>query len=128
MRRAYTHLQAGELEAASALLSEDFTAHIPGLAQPLQGRQIWQAGAQQMVEAFTDLTVHVEHALACDDQVAVRVRMSGTHTGSFQGVPATGRSVGFPSLEWYRIQDGRIAEEWVAPDMALLMSQISTDH
>lgn len=49
----------------------------------------------------------------------------GTHQGTFEGLPATGRPVSFRSIEIYRLEGGKIAEEWVSPDMIGLMSQIS---
>ncbi|MFF9727654.1 ester cyclase [Streptomyces gardneri] len=41
----------------------------------------------------------------------VRARFDGTHLGDFQGLEATGRPVGFRSVEIYRIEGERIAEE-----------------
>ncbi|MEJ8640999.1 ester cyclase [Streptomyces sp. MS1.HAVA.3] len=38
---------------------------------------------------------------------------------------ATDRQVSFRSIEIYRIEGDKIAEEWVAPDMISLMQQIS---
>ncbi|MFE9996894.1 ester cyclase [Streptomyces avermitilis] len=38
---------------------------------------------------------------------------------------ATHRPVGFRSIELYRLEGDKIAEEWVAPDMMSLMQQIS---
>ncbi|MFD9190150.1 ester cyclase [Streptomyces phaeochromogenes] len=44
---------------------------------------------------------------------------------------ARGRSVSYRSVEVYRFEGDRIAEEWVAPDLLSLMQQIaptSTNH
>ncbi|GAB3703362.1 ester cyclase [Nocardiopsis oceani] len=125
LRDAYAVLESGDLDAVYDLLTEDFIANLPGLAEPLHGREAWKAGAQAMLEAFPDLRVEIEDLLVSEDRVAVRVRLSGTHSGAFQGVAATHRRVSFPSLEMYRMRDGRIAEEWVAPDIALLMRQLT---
>ncbi len=40
-------------------------------------------------------------------------------------IPPTQRKVAFRSLELYRIEDGKVAEEWVAPDTMDLMRQLT---
>jgi steroid delta-isomerase-like uncharacterized protein len=125
MRKAYGTLQNGGLEAAAELLTEDFIANLPGLPEPLHGREIWKQGARSMLEAFPDLRIEIEDMFAAGNKVAVRVRIRGTHQGPFEGVPATHREVDFRSLELYRLEGDKIAEEWVAPDMISLMQQIS---
>jgi predicted ester cyclase len=50
--------------------------------------------------------------------------MSGTHDGAFMGVPATGRPIQVQAMNFYRIADGKIVEEFGQPDMLGLMMQI----
>jgi predicted ester cyclase len=40
-------------------------------------------------------------------------------------MPATGRAVLYESHEFYRVENGLIAEEWICSDMASLFSQLS---
>jgi steroid delta-isomerase-like uncharacterized protein len=125
LRRGYEILQGGDLDAAAALLTDDFIANLPVLPEPLRGREIWKAGAQVMLDGFPDLRIEVEDMFGVGDKVAVRVRFHGTHLGAFEGVPASGRQVDFRSIEIYRLEGDKIAEEWVSPDMMGLMHQIS---
>jgi steroid delta-isomerase-like uncharacterized protein len=123
--RGYETLQRGDLDAGAELLTENFIAHLPVLAEPLHGREVWKQGAETMRAGFPDLRIDVEDIFGAGDRVAVRVRFRGTHGGPFQGVPPTHRPVNFTSVEIYRLEDGRIAEEWVSPDMMGLMQQIT---
>ncbi|MFD4247827.1 ester cyclase [Streptomyces sp. NPDC058525] len=125
LHTAYRALGSGDLDACVDMLTEDFIANVPGLPEPLHGREIWRLGAQAMLDGFPDLQIKVEDMFGADDRVAVRVRFSGTHRGEFQGIAATDRPVHFRSIEVYRVEGGKIAEEWVAPDMISLMQQIS---
>jgi steroid delta-isomerase-like uncharacterized protein len=125
MRAAFETLQRGDVEACAALLTEDFIANLPGLPEPLRGREIWKLGTRAMLDGFPDLRVGIEDIFGADDKVAVRLRFSGTHEGAFQGTPPTHRRVSFTSIEIYRLEGERIAEEWVSPDMMGLMRQIS---
>ncbi|MFC7328975.1 ester cyclase [Marinactinospora rubrisoli] len=125
LRDAYHALQGGDLDACVEMLSPDFIANIPGLPGPVYGTEIWRQGARAMLAGFPDLRIDVEDMFGAADRVAVRARFHGTHLGAFQGARPTGERVAFWSLEMYRFEGGRIAEEWVAPDMAGLMRQIS---
>ncbi|MER5932419.1 ester cyclase [Streptomyces sp. NPDC002054] len=125
LHTAYGMMASGDLDACVEVLTEDFIANVPGAPEPLHGREIWRLGAQTMLEAFPDLKITVEEMFGVHDKVAVRVHFRGTHQGTFQGLPATGRSVSFRSIEMYRIEGDKIAEEWVAPDLISLMQQIS---
>ncbi|ASQ95840.1 ester cyclase [Streptomyces sp. 11-1-2] len=124
MRTAYQRLQSGDVDACEALLAEKFIANLPGMPDPLYGREVWKQGTQAMFEAFPDLRIDVEDMFGVHDKVAVRVHFRGTHQGMFQGVAATHRPVSFRSIELYRIEGDKIAEEWVAPDMTSLTQQI----
>ena len=70
-------------------------------------------------------SAHIDNIVAAQDKVAVRLRFRGTHCGEFLGIPATGRTIGYVSHEFYRIADRLIAEEWICSDMATLLRQLS---
>jgi predicted ester cyclase len=125
IRTAFETLQRGDLEACAGQLTENFVVNLPGLPGPRYGREIWKLGAQAMRDGFPDLHLTIEDIFGAGDRVAVRLRFGGTHTGPFLDVPATHRQVTFTSIEIYRVDGGRIAEEWVSPDMMGLMRQIT---
>jgi len=125
LRTAYRSLENGDLDACVESLTENFIANVPGLTDPLHGREVWRLGAQAMLEAFPDLKIDVQDIFGVDDKVTVLVHFHGTHQGTFQQFEATGRQVSYRSIEVYRIEGDKIAEEWVAPDMLSLMQQIA---
>ena len=55
-----------------------------------------------------------------DMDMATRLR----HTGPFNGVAATGRTVTLGSMRIDRIENGKIAEHWSVGDLAGLMRQL----
>lgn len=69
-------------------------------------------------EAFSDLAVEVEIFLEGDDLVSWQRTLTGTHTGSFMGFPATGRKVVWRDMATSRFRDQLIVEEWVVSDLA----------
>jgi predicted ester cyclase len=58
------------------------------------------------------------------DRVAARGVGRGTHLGSMFGEPPTSRPVAMHIIVIYRLQDGRVAEDWEAMDEHDLRRQV----
>jgi steroid delta-isomerase-like uncharacterized protein len=74
--------------------------------------------------AFPDLSVTIEELISGADTVAARMTLAATHSGHFFGVPATGRRVTWSAMSIYRVEDGRIAEQWLEEDWASVLAQL----
>ena len=74
--------------------------------------------------AFPDVRLEIEALVAEDDVVVARWTMSGTHTGVWGDVAATGRKVRFTGVNFFRIADGKIAEMWNVRDDLGLREQL----
>jgi steroid delta-isomerase-like uncharacterized protein len=125
VRESVKALNAGDTNKLLAVIAPDIVIHYAEMPEPLQGRETWQYGFELMRHAFPDLEAHIDDIVAADDKVALRLTLRGTHQGEFQGIRATGRAVDYVSHEFYRVQDGLIAEEWICSDMASLFGQLS---
>ena len=64
------------------------------------------------VTAFPDLRLVVEDVVSERDQVVVRWRATGTHTGAAMGLSATGKRVSFRGVTWLGVRDGKLTECW----------------
>jgi predicted ester cyclase len=64
------------------------------------------------VEAFPDYRWDLQQVLVEDRWIAARLLGSGTHTGHFRGVAATGRLIRTQELVMYRVRDGKIVQCW----------------
>jgi steroid delta-isomerase-like uncharacterized protein len=113
-----------DLTAADEQLAPDFVDHdaLPGLPGGPEGVKAWM---RLLHGAFPDLSVEIEDLVAEGDRVAVRATWRGTHQGPFMGQAATGRSVQFGGMVFWRIAEGRIAERWAYLDRAALQKQIA---
>ncbi|UYO01118.1 MAG: ester cyclase [Devosia sp.] len=122
MKAAFAALNRRDIAACIAMLTPDFQIHVAG-APPRTGQAAWRSNTGIMFTAFPDAQVHVEDMFATEDKVAVRARITGTHTGNFLGQPATGNAIAYDSIEIYQIRDGRIAAEWICSDTLTMMTQ-----
>jgi len=86
--------------------------------------EAWRGAIAGFLSAFPDSRFPTDAILAEGDQVAVRHSFRGTHNGTFQGIPPTGKPVVVPTIVIFRVADGRIAETWVNADVLGLMMQI----
>lgn len=100
----------------------------------------WRAGGQMPIEAngpqdikdvfatlhqaFPDLHISVEALIAEGDEVVCRERITGTHRGSYMGLPATGKKVAYNEITIARFAEGRIIETWGVVDVLSLMKQL----
>ena len=48
--------------------------------------------------------------------VVARFTARGTHTGAFQGIPATGTAGTVTGIAIYRVSSGKIVEQWLEYD------------
>ncbi|WP_314613100.1 nuclear transport factor 2-like protein [Streptomyces stackebrandtii] len=52
LRTAYKTLESGDLDACVGMLTENSIANVPGVPDPLHGREIWRLGAQALLDRF----------------------------------------------------------------------------
>lgn len=110
------------IDLLDELLTEDFVDHSP--LGEAHGVQPMKEQIRMFHAAFPDFTARVDDIFAEDDMVAMRVTLSGTHDGPFMDMPPTGRSFEVQNTVFTRIQDGKIAERWVQPDMMGMLQQL----
>jgi steroid delta-isomerase-like uncharacterized protein len=99
--REYQRL--GDLVAESYVLADPAA---PGGA--VHGPAETEQYLRELVAAFPDLRIEIRDSLADDDVVMVELRWTGTHEGSFRGLPPTGRAVDLTGMEKHRVADGHL--------------------
>ncbi len=77
--------------------------------------------------AFTERTYLTERFLADGDWAACFGRIEATHSGPFMGIAPTGRRVRIPYMDFWRVADGRIADNPVFVDFAAVLHQLGRD-
>jgi steroid delta-isomerase-like uncharacterized protein len=116
---------ANNLDALDALFAADFVQHNPVPGMPASLDMAKQAH-QMSLQAFPDRRTSVEDIVAEGDQVAVRMRMTGTNRGGLPwfGIPANDRPIDVQYISIYRVQDGKVVEHRAQMDLLGLMQQL----
>ena len=116
----------GRVEAIDEMFAEDGIAH--GLADetgaPLRGPSGFKPFFQKFRDAFPDIEVIVEDAIAEGDRVAARCRVRATHAGEGLGFAATQRPMEITGMTFARVRDGKIVEAWNNFDFMAMYQQI----
>ena len=124
MRRAYDLINDGDIDGFGELMAEDFVEHeeLPGLAPSKEGVLTLFRGYR---EAFPDLRMTVEDIVASGDKAVARVTTTGTQTGEWMGMPASGRRAEVHLIDIMRFdEDGLVSEHWGVMDMLSMLQQL----
>ncbi|MDP9345333.1 MAG: ester cyclase [Actinomycetota bacterium] len=111
--------------AEAAARTADYIAHAPDSIQTAAlDSDAWVEFLGFFLEGFPDLHIEVLDSSADEGMVAQRMLFTGTHTGTFRGLPPTNRRVRFSALEINRMADGKVAEHWFQLDSVTLFEQL----
>jgi steroid delta-isomerase-like uncharacterized protein len=105
-------------------LDEILNGHGPAAAAELISNDTFLERVAGFRRAFPDVAVTTNLIIADGDHVAVHAIGHGTHQGTFQGVPPTGRTWSASCSALYRVEDGRIADFWVNWDLLAILEQL----
>ena len=123
IRRCFEEVvNRGNDAAIDELFAPEFVSHVGPERKSLdEFRQFvadWRA-------AFSDVHCSVENVIVQGDRLAWTVRATGTHDGAFMGIPPTGRTIDFLSVNEGRArEDGKFVEHQVVMDTATMLGQL----
>jgi len=115
------------LDLADDIFAEDGVSHQISSGPEVTLTRNPQAVKEHLTswfEAFPDIKPQVERLVVEGDLVVSWAKMTGTHAGTWMGVPATQRSVVIALVATHRIVDGRIVEDWALTDGLGVLQQL----
>ena len=123
LRNFFSALNEGKLDDMLRAVSPDVVDHsMPQSATAgIEGVRDWFATLRT---GFPDLRATINDMAIDGDRVVAHVSFTGTHTGEFGGVAATGKRVTVNSTDTMRFEGGKHVERWSKLDSAGLMQQI----
>ena len=92
--------------------------------EPLTTKAAVKGFYQVFLAAFPDTHADIEAMYVEGDALTLRLRFSGTHTGTFQGIPPSGRPISIGGITILRFGAQRCVERWAVADFLGLMIQI----
>jgi len=116
----------GNLDAIDDLLVKDAVDHEkppPGLTMK-PGREGVKQLCKVYVDAFKPMTTQIHDIYQDGDTVITRTTYTGTHSGTFVGIPATGKSFSVEGIDILRCEGDKLAEHWGEFDAVGMLTQL----
>lgn len=114
----------GRLEVLDELIAPNYINHSPGAPNPKPGPEGLKPIVEALRKGMPDVKYTIQDMVITPDKVAVRVVMTGTHTGDFFGIAPTGKHVTVNQFQIERIENGKIVEHWRQTDDLGMMRQL----
>ncbi|HTJ57154.1 MAG TPA: ester cyclase [Devosiaceae bacterium] len=92
--------------------------------EAIKGEEGLHTQMDMLYGAFPDLALRMVDVVAEGDKVVVRFQAPGTHTGTFAGIPATGKRATWKGIVMYHVVDDKITEAWADWDDWGLIEQL----
>ena len=124
VRRNTEEVQSrGNFDAFEELFADDFVDHTP---QPnmIPNKDGVRGLYRALRAAFPDFRAEIHWQTADGDLVTTYKTYHGTHEGLFLGVPATGRTIHFETVDVMRVRNGKITEHWGVANLFSAMQQL----
>ena len=117
---------SGDLSKIPQIYSEYFVAHMPkGWKQSeFHGHRGVKGAILRIRSAFADWHEEIEDMVVEQGKVVTRYVSTGTHTGKFIGLEATGCSVKIDEMSIYHIENNLVIEQWCLTDDLSLAQQL----
>src|SRR5262245_41496807 len=119
--RLWETIDRQDWAAVKDLTAPRLRVHVGGPDMDFDG---WVAQGKMFYGAFPDGKHEIQEVVVENDRAAMRGVWRGTHTGMFNGIPATGRKVAIDMAIIDRFVDGRLVDHFGVFDALGLLQQI----
>lgn len=112
----------GKIEAADAIINEDFLFHGP--IREVEGIEAFKQFVAAIHSTFPDINFIVEDLAAEEEKVAIRWEMAGTHNSEFMGIAGTGKQFTVKGVTFARLSNEKMSEAWLYWDRLGMVEQL----
>jgi steroid delta-isomerase-like uncharacterized protein len=114
----------GDVAKVPEMVAEDCRYHDRVFPHMAPGPESLQRLIERVRRAFPDLKFVLLDAVAEKDQVKVDWSATATQAAEFLGIPASKKFASISGTSTYRIEGGKIAENWMRWNVMSLMAQL----
>jgi steroid delta-isomerase-like uncharacterized protein len=114
----------GKLDAIADYVAEDCRLHDPVFPSLTSGLQNLRNHIENCRNAFPDLHFTIDDTIAERDEVVIQWTTTGTHQGTFLGMPPTNRKASVSGTSIDKLEGGKIVEQWSHWNVMTLMEQL----
>jgi steroid delta-isomerase-like uncharacterized protein len=120
----YAAMNNHDVKDLMSRMSDDVVDHQLPPEMP-NGKDGATAFFTMMFDSAPDMKFEILDTIISDDKVAIRSRVTGTQTGQFLQMPATGKPFDVESIDIVEVNDDlKVTQHWGIFDFAKMMQQV----
>lgn len=123
VKRFYDEYAAGNADVILAVHPPTITMHYAGSTDQVPA-QVLRDDLAALKAANPDLHAEIHTMVAAGDYVFTELTWSGTHTGDFFGITASGKPILHNGIVMRRLENGTIVESWEMWDDLVLLQNL----
>ena len=112
----------GDPIAAEELHADNYVLHHPSM--DFHGLEALKHMISEIHTGIPDLLITVDDQTVDEGKVVTRWTLTGTHGGTYEGVPATGKKIETRGMRLDFIRDGKVVETWNSFDRLGFLEQV----
>lgn len=101
----------GNVEELDKIIAPNFKGHFIGGFE-YEGINGAKNSVLETKKAFPDWKEEIVDLIAQGDKIVTRYHSTGTHLGNWDGIDSTGNKVDIYEASIYRLENGKIVEQW----------------
>lgn len=101
----------GKIEELEKMVAPNFQGHFIGGFE-YDGIDVAKNSVLETKKAFPDWKEEIVDIIVQEDKVVTRYHSTGTQLGSWDGIDSTGNKVDIYEASIYRLENGKIVEQW----------------
>ena len=123
-RQAIAAVNSRNLDAYVQMLDDSYVMETELAPAPIKGRDAVRQLLESYFKGIPDLHLEIEQLITSGDFVVMRTRLTGTHKGTFAGVPATNNKIDVHSCNVTEIRNGKAVRSTLYSQSAKLFQQL----
>ena len=123
-----TVLNQQKFDQIDSFISPHFQTHSLHInPKPVQVENVPKTFKEALIQSesvLADFHRTIDDIVSEGDKVVVRHTTTATHVGNFMGIPATNKHITFAGISIYRVEQGKIVDEWYIWDRQGVYEQL----
>ncbi len=121
-------IDGGKIDLLDEIAAADCIVHRPEAAGPIRGVAAFKQAIGRILAVYSEFHTTLHDMIAGDDKVVCRLTHRTVHAGDWTSRIGThavaGKPVSWSAIAIFRMENGRIAEEWVCRDELGMLLQL----
>ena len=112
--------------------TDDCIIHRPEVVKPIIGIENFKTGLARVIDSYSSIKTTIHDLFGSDDRVSCRLSHLAVHRDNWKSRigyhEVAGKTVGWSAIANFRIENGKIAEEWVCRDELGMLIELGVIH